>query len=300
MTGSIELNRKHDHCCGFLREIQSWLAMTAFASRIPVEESRSEFQKSLSDSTFAALSNRFTDWQPEFDKWRERAEAILSEPDAVLKQRSDLEQEFPGMLWDSQAMRFINAAIDVLEPAIFHRGEVPIGWRPSTYANVNRFPTTPIRSAADLLPTLKSILDDIRESLSSGWSGRGDSLYVDARRELLNARDALRVLAPGHPAIADVGDVTMDTDPDVLKGNLDRLIESLSEPSRIDNDAWSDYRQPKVWKQVFGLDSPQGWTAFANKYRERGLLKNDPQSGAKLVSVHESVFSERGISMPKN
>ena len=228
MNERIESRRTHEHLCGFLRELQGWLSLPVFAKQIPIGEYHSMFQRGLADSTFEALSHRFAGWQPEFDLWRENVERIRDEPDDFVERKQAIERDSPGFTWDRQATRFVETAIGILEPAIFHRGELPLGWRPRTYANVNYFPAAPIRTVDDLIPIVQSTLNDMREDASSGWSGLGDALYDSSRRGLMNVRDALRIFSPGHPAIADIGDIPLGIDYDVLRGKFERLPEVLS------------------------------------------------------------------------
>lgn len=76
-------------------------------------------------------------------------------------------------------------------------------------------------------------------------------------------------------------------------------IETVT--SNNDDPFFGPY-QPKVIRDCFGIESPQGWTDFANGCRASGRMRNAMGSNGKetsrLVEIRKSVFTERGVIPP--
>ena len=92
-----------------------------------------------------------------------------------------------------------------------------------------------------------------------------------------------------------------------LVDNELRQEGALVQPAVVDKSLpipdpeWTEWTQTKTAKKLFitHIQSHRGWTNFANRYRKCQMIRNHPQSGAKKIQIHRSVFSEYGIDFPK-
>ena len=95
--------------------------------------------------------------------------------------------------------------------------------------------------------------------------------------------------------------VTQRTDYNELFNRLDRELMAVSDTMAVTTDAeWTDWKLTKIVKPWFKgqIDSPSGWTNFANQLRDKNQLENHPTTGPRKIRLRLVVFSERNMGRP--
>lgn len=63
---------------------------------------------------------------------------------------------------------------------------------------------------------------------------------------------------------------------------------------------WTGWIRTKVAKTWFpDVKSDSGWSDFANRYEQQGLLKRKPNTNSKTIDIHRRVFEECGRPFPE-
>jgi hypothetical protein len=95
--------------------------------------------------------------------------------------------------------------------------------------------------------------------------------------------------------------------PENMVDNELRQERALAQSSAVDKSSpisdaeWTEWTLTKHAKEWFKphIESPRGWTSFANRYREDGRIKNHPQSGPRKIKINQSLLNEYKIDFPK-
>jgi hypothetical protein len=83
-----------------------------------------------------------------------------------------------------------------------------------------------------------------------------------------------------------------------VSGSVSLIDSIISDEIGRKNQDWTGYIVPKIARTWFDVESTQGWTTFANRFREEGLIENHPEKGPKEVRIHRKLFGMKGKPFP--